>query len=118
MVPAHLGSLQSSTMLEVIGMQPSIIRARERSKRVECFDTVVVGAGQAGLAVGYHLAERDIDFVIVESEARVGESWRKRWDSLRLFSTAKHDSLPGMCFPAPPAHLPDKDEVADDSICP
>ena len=113
MLPVHSEPLPSSTMLEVIGMQQSTNKPRERSRRVERFDTVVVGAGQAGLAVGYHLAKRDMDFMIVESEARVGESWRKRWDSLRLFSTAKHDSLPGMCFPTPPEHLPDKDEVAD-----
>lgn len=81
--------------------------------RVEQFDTVVVGAGQAGLAVGYHLARRDVDFVIVDGAARVGESWRRRWDSLRLFTPAAYSGLPGMPFPAPPAHLPDKDEVAD-----
>jgi putative flavoprotein involved in K+ transport len=81
--------------------------------RVERFDTIVVGAGQAGLAVGYHLAARDCDFVIVDAAARVGDAWRQRWDSLRLFTPAVYDGLPGMPFPAPPAHLPDKDEVAD-----
>ncbi|HET7553852.1 MAG TPA: NAD(P)-binding domain-containing protein [Gemmatimonadaceae bacterium] len=84
-----------------------------RSTRVERYDTIVIGAGQAGLAVGYHLAARDVDFVILDSASRVGDSWRKRWDSLRLFTTAAHCALPGMPFPAPPAHLPDRDEVAD-----
>jgi putative flavoprotein involved in K+ transport len=84
-----------------------------RSTRVERFDTIVIGTGQAGLATGYHLAARDVDFVILDSAPRVGDSWRRRWDSLRLFTTAAHSSLPGMPFPAPPAHLPDRDEVAD-----
>ena len=81
--------------------------------RIERFETVVVGAGQAGLAVGYHLAARDVDFVILDRAQRLGASWRERWDSLRLFTPAAYDALPGMPFPAPPAHLPDKDEVAD-----
>jgi putative flavoprotein involved in K+ transport len=80
---------------------------------VERFETIVVGAGQAGLAVGYHLAAGDVDFVILDRARRLGESWRERWDSLRLFTPAAYDGLPGMPFPAPPHHLPDKDEVAD-----
>ena len=83
------------------------------SRRVERFETVVVGAGQAGLAVGYHLAARDVDFVILDKAQQLGESWRDRWDSLRLFTPAAYDGLPGMPFPAPSHHLPDKDEVAD-----
>ncbi len=81
--------------------------------RVEHFDTLIVGGGQAGLAVGQQLAARDLDFVILDREERVGDSWRRRWDSLRLFTPAVYSGLPGMPFPAPPAHLPDKDEVAD-----
>lgn len=83
------------------------------STRVERYDTIVIGGGQAGLAVGHHLAARDVAFVILDSASRVGESWRERWDSLRLFTTAAQCGLPGMPFPAPPAHLPDRDEVAD-----
>ena len=83
------------------------------SDRIERVDTVVVGAGQAGLAMGHHLAARDLDFVILENDARVGDGWRHRWDSLRLFTPAAYSGLPGMPFPAPPAHLPYKDEVAD-----
>ena len=74
---------------------------------------IVVGAGQAGLSAGYHLQQRDIDFVIVDSQQRVGDVWRNRWDSLRLFTPAKYSGLPGMPFPAAPLHLPDKDEMAD-----
>lgn len=81
--------------------------------RVERYETVVVGAGQSGLAVGYHLGARDIDFTILSDEQRVGDNWRRRWDSLRLFTPARHSGLPGMPFPAPPSHLADKEEVAD-----
>src|SRR5690349_411977 len=82
-------------------------------QRVERFDAIVIGAGQAGLAAGYHLMKRDIDFVILNADPRVGDGWRRRWDSLRLFTPAAYSGLPDMPFPAPPAHLPDKDEVAD-----
>lgn len=85
----------------------------QTSSRVERFETVVIGGGQSGLAVGYHLAERDADFVILSEEIRIGDNWRKRWDSLRLFTPAGYSGLPGTPFPAPSAHLPDKDEVAD-----
>ena len=81
--------------------------------RVERYETIVVGAGQAGLAVGHELARRDADFAILTDERRVGDNWRRRWDSLRLFTPAARSGLPGMPFPAPPSHLPDKDDVAD-----
>jgi putative flavoprotein involved in K+ transport len=83
----------------------------------ERFDTVVIGAGQAGLATGYYLRQAGIDFVILDAAARLGASWRNRWDSLRLFTQAHWDDLPGMPFPAPAnqrkRHLPTKDEMAD-----
>ncbi len=60
--------------------------------------TIVVGGGQAGLAVGYHLARRGLPFVILDANQRVGDAWRKRWDSLRLFTPAAYGSLPGMRF--------------------
>ena len=83
------------------------------SGRVERFGTIVVGAGQAGLSAGHHLQQRDLDFVILDAQRRIGDVWRNRWDSLRLFTPAKYSGMPGMPFPAHPAHLPDKDEVAD-----
>jgi len=85
---------------------------RSRLGRVERFETVVIGGGQAGLAVGHYLAADDADFVILDGASRIGDSWRRRWDSLRLFTPAAYSGLPGMPFPAPPTHLPDKDEVA------
>ena len=81
--------------------------------REERFDTVVVGGGQAGLAVGYYLARRRRDFVIVDAGERIGQSWDERWDSLRLFSPAHFTHLPGLRFPGPRRYLPAKDEMAD-----
>ena len=79
----------------------------------EHFETVVIGGGQAGLAVGYHLARRRQRFVILDGAERVGDSWRGRWDSLRLFTPARYDGLPGWRFPAPGWSFPTKDEMAD-----
>jgi putative flavoprotein involved in K+ transport len=79
----------------------------------ERIQTVVIGGGQAGLSVGYHLARRGLPFVILEAAPRVGDTWRRRWDSLRLFTSARFDSLEGMPFPAPRHSFPTKDEMAD-----
>ncbi len=79
----------------------------------ERFETVIIGGGQAGLAVGYHLAKRGRPFVILDANERVGDAWRKRWDSLRLFTPAKYNGLPGMPFPAPTVSFPTKDEMAE-----
>jgi putative flavoprotein involved in K+ transport len=75
-------------------------------------DVVVIGAGQAGLAAGYHLARTKLRFEILEQAPRVGEAWRHRWDSLRLFTPAQHDGLPGLPFPAGRNTYPGKDEFA------
>jgi putative flavoprotein involved in K+ transport len=79
----------------------------------ETFQTVVVGGSQAGLAVGYHLARRGLPFVILDGHDRIGDAWRKRWDSLRLFTPVRYDGLPGMPFPGSAHSFPTKDEVAD-----
>jgi len=76
------------------------------------FGVIVVGAGQSGLATGHQLARWGVDFVILDGAERVGESWRRRWDSLRLFTPARYDGLPGMAFPASPTYFPTKDEMA------
>ena len=79
----------------------------------ERFETVIVGGGQAGLATGYHLARQGRPFVILDAGERVGDPWRGRWDSLRLFTPARYSGLPGMPFPADPWHYPTRDEVTD-----
>jgi putative flavoprotein involved in K+ transport len=79
----------------------------------DSLDVIVIGGGQAGLSVGYHLARAGVRFVILDANERIGDSWRKRWDSLRLFTPAKLDSLDGMRFPAPRNSFPTKDEMAD-----
>ena len=76
-------------------------------------DTVIIGAGQAGLSVAYYLKRAGIEFVLLEAAERVGDSWRRRWDSLRLFTPARYDGLVGMPFPAPSHSFPTKDEMAD-----
>jgi putative flavoprotein involved in K+ transport len=88
-------------------------RASSRSVVRERFDVIVVGAGQAGLSVGYHLKKRGLSFVILDGNERVGDTWRKRWDSLRLFTPARLDGLVGMKFPAPGGYFPTKDEMGD-----
>ncbi|MEO2104227.1 MAG: NAD(P)/FAD-dependent oxidoreductase [Actinomycetota bacterium] len=76
-------------------------------------ETIVIGAGQAGLSMGYHLQRLGRPFLILDDRARVGDAWRQRWDSLRLFTPARFDALDGMPFPAEPNHFPTKDEMAD-----
>ena len=75
-------------------------------------DVLVIGGGQAGLAMGYHLAQRGLRFQIVDAGAEVGAAWRSRWDSLRAFTPAQYDNLPGLAFPAAPDTYPGKDAVA------
>jgi putative flavoprotein involved in K+ transport len=79
----------------------------------EHVETVIVGGGQAGLATGYHLAARGRPFVILDAEERIGDPWRRRWESLRLYSPAKYDGLPGVPFPARAASFPTAAEMAD-----
>ena len=81
--------------------------------RYEHFDVVVIGAGQAGLSVGYHLRRLGLSFVILEANARVGDSWRHRWDSLRLFTPAQYDGIVGLPFPAARHSFPTKDDMAN-----
>ena len=76
------------------------------------YDVAVVGAGQAGLAIGHALAEQKKRFVILEAADSVGSAWRNRWDSLVLFTPRRYDALPGLAFPGDPDGYPTRDEVA------
>jgi putative flavoprotein involved in K+ transport len=76
-------------------------------------DVIVVGGGQAGLAIGYFLAQQGRDFTILEAAAEPAAAWRERWDSLKLFTSARYDSLPGLEFPGAPHRYPGRDEVVD-----
>lgn len=76
-------------------------------------ETVIIGAGQAGLATGCHLQRRGRPFVILDANSRVGDNWRRQWDTLKLYSPAQYDSLPGLPFPARKWTFPGKDQVGD-----
>ncbi len=76
-------------------------------------DTLIIGAGQAGLATAHELGRLGAECLVVDGNARIGDNWRSHYDSLRLYSPARMDGLPGMDFPGDPWHFPGKDEVAD-----
>jgi putative flavoprotein involved in K+ transport len=99
-----------STFKELVGRNAPPVG---KSAETERLDVIVIGAGQAGLSAGYYLKQRGLRFAILDANARVGDSWRRRWDSLRLFTPARFDSLDGMRFPADPDAFPTKDEMAD-----
>src|SRR3984893_730569 len=79
------------------------------TKRVE---TIVIGGGQAGLSVGYHLAKRRMSFQILDAQKRIGDAWRNRWDSLRLFTPARYSGLNGLPFPGRGDAFPTKEQMA------
>src|SRR5437868_3245653 len=98
---------------------PTVGRATHKSRRrsamesVEHANVLIVGAGQSGLALGYHLKRRGLKALLVERNNRIGDSWCTRWDSLKLYSPASRDGLPGLPFPAGRSSYPTKDEMAD-----
>jgi putative flavoprotein involved in K+ transport len=85
----------------------------DRKTNADQFEVIVIGGGQAGLATGYYLAQAGVRFIILDAGERVGDVWRKRWDSLKLFTPAEYDNLPGMPCPVLAGYLPSKDELAD-----
>lgn len=100
------------------GRQGRTVSTVERMERREPaqenhHEVVVVGAGQAGLAVGHHLRQRGVHFLIAEAGDAVGHSWAGRWDSLRLFTPARYSGLPGTPFPGDRDSYPGKDHVAE-----
>ncbi len=99
---------------QALGMNTWIDNGHPKThkKSEEQVDTLVIGGGQAGLATGFHLARHHQRFVILEAGWRIGDTWRGRWDSLRLLAPARYSRLPGMKFPAPSFSFPTKDEMA------
>src|SRR4029079_9861544 len=94
--------------------RPTVVRNdKEAEMTAQSFDTVIVGGGQAGLATGDHLKKHGRTFVILDASERVGDPWRRRWDSLRLYSPASYDGLPGLRFPAKRTSYPTAREMAD-----
>ena len=79
----------------------------------ERFETVIIGGGQAGLAVGYHVAKAGRSFVVLEANDRIGDNWRNHYDSLRLYSPARFNALPGWAGDLEPWTYPTKDDMAD-----
>ncbi|WP_245278985.1 flavin-containing monooxygenase [Mesorhizobium loti] len=107
-----------ASVLQAAGSQASSSQASSVDEKrpapgEEHFDVIIIGAGQSGLSVGCHLARKGVKFVILEGRERVGDAWRSRWDSLRLFTPARYDGLAGMPFPADRFAFPTKDEMAD-----
>src|SRR5690348_7927471 len=85
----------------------------ERDGGIERFGTIIIGGGQSGLATGYELRKRGLPFVILDAHDRVGDAWRTRWDSLRLFTPRRYDGLRGMPFPGRGHWMPTKDQMAE-----
>jgi putative flavoprotein involved in K+ transport len=84
-----------------------------KTSEPKIWHTIVIGAGQAGLSIGYFLKQMKKDFIILDENNGIGVSWRKRWDSLHLFTPSQYDGLPGMDFPARKGTFPGKDQMAD-----
>ncbi len=76
-------------------------------------NTIVIGGGQAGLTAGYYLQKQGIPFRILDGNPHIGDAWRNRWDSLRVFNPARYAGLPGLPFPAPGDSFATKDQMAD-----
>jgi len=92
---------------------PRVRTEHARDPSPDQFDVAVIGGGQAGLAMAWHLARHHLRFVVLEAGPEIGHTWRSRWDSLKLFTPTQYNSLPGMPFPGSPDTYPTKDPVAD-----
>ena len=94
-------------------MSPELRSVTSELSRDRPYDVIVVGGGQAGLAIAWYLAELRLRFVVLDAGPEVGHAWRSRWDSLTLFTPARYDALPGTTFPGPADAYPGKDTVAE-----
>ena len=94
-------------------MSPELRSVTPELSRDRPYDVIVVGGGQAGLAIAWYLAELRLRFVVLDAGPEVGHAWRSRWDSLTLFTPARYDALPGTTFPGPADAYPGKDTVAE-----
>jgi putative flavoprotein involved in K+ transport len=110
--------LENNTLRNRLFNKPGIdkcftIMLTEMELETNQWDIVIIGGGQSGLALGYFLKKMNKQFIILDENNRVGDSWRRRWDSLKLFTPSQHDGLPGMPFPGSKGSFPGKDEMAD-----
>ncbi len=90
--------------------QPTGTRSSDGDDR-ERYDVIVIGGGQAGLAIGYYLKRQGLSFAILESAEAVGAAWRGRWDSLVLFTPRRYSALTGLSLGGDPDGYPTRDEV-------
>lgn len=114
--PAKARRPHAADVVEIgsaISTDPDAFGPDTKPRKARHHDVIVIGAGQAGLSVSCHLKRHGIDHLVLEAAPRIGEVWRHRWDSLRLFTPARFDGLDGLRFPAPGDHFPTKDELAD-----
>src|ERR687886_3108251 len=110
MRPGPLAAIICGANSPTIASESWRMSSMRQPERVE---TVIIGGGQAGLSVGYYLARGGLPFVILEANQRIGDTWRNRWDSLRLFTPARFDGIAGLPFPARRHSFPTKNEMAD-----
>ena len=104
---------QQTSRIEGLIEEGEAFNTLHKDAERERVSVLVIGAGQAGLSVGYHLKKLGVEFTILDANARVGDSWRQRWDSLRLFTPNRFNGLDGMPFPGPRYDYPTKNEMAD-----
>src|ERR1051325_4865718 len=112
-IPEQMGGAQTTRTNGLTDGEQERSRRMTSTAAPERAETIVIGGGQAGLSVGYHLSRRGLPFLILEANQRIGDSWRGRWGSVGLFTPARFDGLAGMPFPAPAHAFPTKDEMAN-----
>jgi putative flavoprotein involved in K+ transport len=104
---------EGTAFAELAGLDHPAHAAGVQGQADEHHDVVVIGGGQAGLSVGYHLQRLGVPFVMLDAKARTGDAWRERWDSLHLFTPRRFNGLDGLPFPGVANEFPTKDEMGD-----